>query len=93
MRETLTERRAGKEKGFTLKLAALRLPEREVPDDRSAMRVYPPSWIPGGGVVLDLHPATRNWQLPHDATELVAFHITLIGRKVFLDQQETMEKA
>lgn len=88
-----TERREGKTDDFTLKLAALRWPERVVVFDegmRSSAQL--PSWVPGGGVVLEVHPARQDWQLPDDATQLPSFHVTLIGRKVFLEQQDAMAK-
>ncbi len=53
---------------------------------------YLPSWVREGGVVIDVHPPRRDWPLPTDATPLPAFHVTLIGRKVFLEQQDEMAK-
>lgn len=88
-----TERREGKSHKFKLKLAAFRWPERAVVFDEGMRRTANlPSWIPGGGVVLEVHPPVQNWQLPADATPLPSFHVTLIGRKVFLDQQDEMAK-
>ena len=88
------ERRAGKTSNFDLKLAALRWPERDVVFDEGGRKtVFSPSWVPGGGVVIDVHSAARNWLLPADATQLASFHVTLIGRKVFLERQDTMAKA
>ena len=42
--------------------------------------------------MFDVHPVMRDWQLPSDATQLHSFHVTLIGRKVFLEQQNAMAK-
>jgi hypothetical protein len=88
-----TERREGKTAGFKLKLAALRWPERVVVFDEGIKKTaLLPSWVPGGGVVIDVDPTDRGWQLPADATQLQSFHVTLIGRKVFLEQQDEMAK-
>ena len=88
-----TERRKGKTSGFDLKLAALRWPERVVVFDEGAKKsVHLPSWVREGGVVVEVHPVGRDWQLPADATQLPSFHVTLIGRKVFLEQQDEMAK-
>ncbi|MEO8497716.1 MAG: metallophosphoesterase [Planctomycetota bacterium] len=86
-----TGRREGKTSGFNLKLAALRWPERVVVfDEGGRLSAELPLWSPGGGVVLDVHPARRDWQLPSDATPLPSFHVTLIGRKVFLEYMDAM---
>jgi len=86
-----TERRQGKSHDFKLKLAALRWPERVVVfDDGRKLSAECPSWVPGGGIVLEVHMARRDWQLPSDATPLPSFHVTLIGRKVFLENMDAM---
>lgn len=61
-------------------------------DDGMRKSARLPSWMPGGGVVLEVHLAGQDWHLPSDATQLSLFHVTLIGRKVFLEQQESMAK-
>jgi hypothetical protein len=48
------------------------------------------SWMPGGGVVSEIHGLTPDWKLPSEATLLHVFHVTLIGRKAFLENQNTM---
>jgi len=88
-----TERRNDKSSGFKLKLAALRWPERVVVFDEGAKKsAHLPSWVREGGVVVEVHPVGRDWQLPADAIQLPFFHVTLIGRKVFLERQDEMAK-
>jgi len=67
--------------------------ERIVVFDEGAKRSAElPAWVPDGGVVLDVHSASQGCQLPSDATPLPSFHVTLLGRRVFLDQQEAMAR-
>ncbi len=40
--------------------------------------------------MIDVHPTERDWKLPADATPLPSFHVTLIGRKAFLEQQDAI---
>ncbi len=48
------------------------------------------SWMAGGGIVCEIQGLKPDWELPSEATLLQAFHVTLIGRKVFLENEQTM---
>jgi hypothetical protein len=61
-------------------------------DEGLRKTAFLPTWVPGGGVVIHVHPTRRDWRLSADATPLPSFHVTLIGRKVFLEQQDAMTK-
>jgi len=54
------------------------------------MRTSLPTWLHGGGVVVDVRPEPADWKLPSDAVKLSAFHITLLGRKVFTGREDAM---
>jgi hypothetical protein len=82
-----------KKKGTKLLGDARRWPERTVVFDEGVKAAaYLPTWVPGGGVVLAVHPVRQDWQLPADAIQLPSFHVTLIGRKPFREQQDMMAK-
>ncbi len=48
------------------------------------------SWVRGGGVVVHVYPEGQDWPLPADAVVLPSFHVTLIGRKAFLELEDAM---
>lgn len=62
-------------------------------DDGSKEATYLPSWTRGGGIVVHANREPQDWQLPSEAVALPSFHITLIGRKVFLGQEDAMADA
>ena len=49
------------------------------------------SWMPGGGIILEVQYARQDWLLPPDAVVLPGFHVTLIGRKALLEHKDLME--
>lgn len=83
------ERREAKNSGFRLKLAALRWPERVIVfDEGESKHARLPSWEPDGGIVVEIHLPKHHWNLPTEATPIEQCHVTLIGRKVFQEQDE-----